>query len=93
MGRAPLRLAATTRLAAATISGSDDSMRVPPAWTTRTLRHPQRTGRPRRGPESPACPPARISITISAGPGASAQDLERAEFSARTLGVPGAGRD
>jgi hypothetical protein len=112
-----------------TISGSYDSMRVPPGWSARALQHPQRTRRPRvlfriagssvvvrvvehpRGPISPAFPPAReplvfdahrraglgfagyrFSIRIHAGPGTSARDLERAEISARTLGVSSVGR-
>jgi hypothetical protein len=112
-----------------TVSGSYDSMRVPPSWSARALRHPHTTRRPRllfriakgnvvvrvveqrRGPASPAFPPSgkplvfdahrraglgfagyRFSIRIHAGPGTSAQDLEWAEISARSLGVSSVGR-
>ena len=67
-----------------TVSGSYDSMRVPPGWTARALRHPHRTRRPRllfriatervvvrvvehrRGPASPAFPPAREPLVFDA---------------------------
>jgi hypothetical protein len=67
-----------------TVSGSYDSMRVPPGWSARALPHPKRTRRPRllfriatdrvvvrvvehrRGPASPAFPPARDPLVFDA---------------------------